>query len=187
MKKKHYNNKNPELYIDGQKITFHYNREERLAKAQHKIESDNSFFSKKNRSLHIIIINLIIIIIIGLIFSKFANRIISQDYNGFKFFFFKKNYLDSPILDFRVQVKNITKNNNILDEDYRNMDFKIYAANEIIIYTKNFYIPKNIFKPREYYIEYIIVNKPEKPGKYKAIIYFGPNKNKNLILNFTIK
>lgn len=187
MKKKQDTRKNPELYVDGQQIKFHYNREERLARAQHRIESDNSFFSKKNRSLHIIIINLIIIIILSLIFSKFANRAKSQDFDGFKFFFFKKNYLDSPILDFRVQVKNIEKINNVLDEDYRNIDFKIFDSNETIIYTKKLYLSKNLFKPDEYILEYIIVNKPEKPDKYKATIYFGPDKNKNLTLYFTIK
>ena len=187
MKKKQNTYKNPELYVDGQKIKFHYNREERLARAQNIIESDNSFFSKKNRSLHIVIVNLIVIIIIGLIFSRFANKAISHDYNGFKFLFFKKNYFDSPILDFRIQLKNITKNNNILDEDYRNMDFKIYDNKETIIYSKEFFILKNIFKPDEYHIEYIIINKPEKSGKYKAIIFFGPEKNKNLTLFFTIK
>jgi hypothetical protein len=185
VKKKHYKNKNPELYVDGEKVTFHYNREERLSKAQKKIKSDNSFFSKKNRSLHIIIVNLIIIIIIGLIFSRFANRAISQDINGFKFFFFKKNYLDSPILDFRMQIKNISNNNNILSEDFRNMQFKIYDENENIFFSKEFYIPKNKFKPQEFHTEYIIVNKPEISGKYKAVIYFGSNKN--LILNFKIK
>ena len=187
MKKKQNTIRNPELYIDGQKIKFHYNREERLAIAQHKIKTDDSFFSKKNRSLHIIIVNLIVIIIIGLIFSRFANKAISEDYNGFKFYFYKKNYFDSPILDFRIQVKNIKKNNNILDEDFRNMDFKIYDNNETIIYSKEFFISKNIFKPDEYNIEYIFFKKPEKPGKYKAVIFFGPVKNKNLTLFFTIK
>jgi len=187
MKKKDYIKKKPELYIDGQKIAFHYNRDERLAKAQHKIETDSSFFGKNNRSLHIIIVNIIIIVIVGLIFSKFSNKAISNEINGFKFFFFKKNYFDSPILDFRMQVKNITKDKNILEENFRDMDLIIYDANEKNIYTKEFYIKKNILKPNEYYTEYIIIEKPKTQGKYKAQVNYGPDKNLNLSLNFIIK
>lgn len=179
--------KNPELYIDGQKINFHYNREERLNKSSYKIKSDDGFFGKKNRSLHIIILNLILLFIIGFIFTKLAGRSVSHVEKGFKFYFLKKNYYDSPILDFRIQIKNITKNKNILDEDYRNMDFKIYDENENIIHSKLFYIQKNAYDQNEYNIEYIIVEKPKKDGKYKAVIYYGPDKTLNLPLLFMIK
>ncbi len=178
---------NPELFIEGQKVKFHYNREERLAKFPYKIKSDDSFFSKKNRSLHLIIINLIFLFIIGIIFMKFFGNTVSHEEKGFKFYFLKKDYYDSPILDFRIQIKNISKEKNILDEDYRNMDFRIYDENENIIYSKLIYIQKNIFNPDEYHIEYIIVDKPKKDGKYKTIVYYGPDKNLNLSLLFTIK
>ena len=180
------NNKMPELIIDGEKVKFHYNREERLSRSYECIKQDNSFFNKKNRYMHIMILDLILIALIGLIFYATVGKAKGHIEDGFKFYFSKKIIDDSPILDLRMTVKNISKTNKTLSEDFKEMELKIFNESGENIYDKNFVIKKKQYKPDEFYTEYLLIDKPQS-GKYRATVYFGLNKAKNLTLRFIIK
>ena len=185
-KKNPENKKMPELIVDGEKVKFHYDREERLARSYKCIKSDNSFFNKRNRYIHIIILDIIFIVIIGLIFYSTVGKAKGHIEDGFKFYFSKKIIDDSPILDIRMSVKNISKVDSTLSEDFREMELNIFNEGEKIIYNKTFLIKKRQYKPDEFYTEYLLIDKPQ-PGKYRATIYFSLDKTKSLTLNFLIK
>ena len=123
--------------------------------------------------------------LIGGIFLTIVGRSRSSTENGFKYYFSKKYFTNNPNLDFTFQVKNIKKSTNILE--YTDMKFQLNdKKTNKTIFTKSFFIPKQTFGYEEFYTEYIIVDKPPK-GKYSAKVLFGQNKNKEMILKFSLK
>ncbi|MCK4798420.1 MAG: hypothetical protein KAT05_13655 [Spirochaetes bacterium] len=176
--------KEPEVYVDGQKATFHYSRKERLAKMPKRINVGSSFFSRKNRYIHIIILDIVLVMIIGIIFSVIVGRAKIYNEAGFKYSFAKKYFTDSPNLDFTMQIKNVSKKNNILENI--EIELQILDKKNIIIFNKIFNIPKQLYKPDEFYQENIIIDKPKK-GDYKAIVHLGTKKNKKIELKFSVK
>lgn len=174
----------PELYVDGEKVKFHYNREERLSKMPNRLEKSDSFFSKKFRHIHILILDIVFIMILGIVFSVLVGKSKSHIDNGIKYHFTKKLFTDMPIIDLRFQIKNVSRSNKDL-EDVEMVFNLINEDNEIII-ERIFLVPKQIFKPHEYYTEYFLLDKP-KPGKYRSIVKFGPEKTNSLEIVFKIR
>jgi len=174
----------PDLYVDGEKINFHYNREERLSKLPYRPQKTDSIFSKKFRHMHILILDIVFILILGLVFSVLVGKSKSHIDNGIKYHFSKKFFTDMPIVDLRLQIKNISRNNKVLDDV--EMEIDLINENNETVYEKDFLIPKQIFKPDEFYTEYFFIDKPI-PGKYRSIVKFGPDKIKSLELQFTLR
>ena len=186
MKKKIENTEQPELYIDGEKIKFHYNRKERLAMQPRRYKSEG-FFSKKNRYLHIQMIALFFIFIMIIVLSKIIGNQKSYDFNNFRITLSEKRIKNSPNIDFKVIIKNLKKSNNIIDENDRNISFHIKNDKDELIFEKNFFIEKKYFASDEKYEKLIIVTQPEK-GDYSAELYFKDNLDKSLLnMKFTVK
>ncbi|MBN2547333.1 MAG: hypothetical protein JXB50_16135 [Spirochaetes bacterium] len=175
--------KDPELFIDGQKIKFHSSRSERLArKKTSSIKYNEPFFSKKNRYLHIMILNIIIIFIMGIIISTIYGNSKSFNEDGFYFSLTKRNTFSKNELYFIFLIKNVLKKDNLLK--YPDYYFILYDEKDIIIYQKNNLILKQVFKPEEKYTDVFLVMRP-KNGKYRAVIVF--NNNIKINMNFQLQ
>jgi|GEM_PF-6827935 len=179
--------KEPELFINGKKIKFHYNRKERLNLIHNKKEPNN-FLSPKNRFLHIQILSLIFILFIVFIILKFVDNAKSTELNGFKIYLSKKQIKNSPNIDFKFRIQNNNNNENIIEENNRKFIFKVYNESEQLLFNKDIVIQKKYFAPNESFEELIIFEKPNK-NKYKAYLYLNKDNNENellLSLDFTI-
>jgi len=179
MKKKTGEYKDPELYIDGEKIKFHSSRSERLARSNFKpIKYNEPFFSKKNRYLHIIILNFFLIFIMGIIISTIYGSSKSFTEDGFYFSIVKRKTYSQNDLYFNFLIKNILKEENLLK--YSDYNFILYDEENRIIYKKNNIILKQIFKSNEKYTDVFLVQRP-KNGNFRSVIIFNDNIKINLI------
>ena len=123
MNAKKNNYKKPEVIVQGQSVKFHSSREERLSRVIYKPKENDSFFSKKNRGLHITGFNIILIIIMIFVFTFSLKVTKSSTLSGFKISFNKKIFNEGPFINFKVQAKNISFKKNVLPDDLRIMDF----------------------------------------------------------------
>lgn len=174
--------RDPELIIDGEKITFHSSRRERKNFMYSRIEAADSFFSNKKRYMHFMIIDMIFILLIGIVFSVVVGRAKSVDEQGFRYYFSKKYFSTSPHINFNFEIKNISGETKMLEDV--SVLFEIFDKKDQSIHSKEFLIPKQIYKTQEFYSIPIIFDKPEK-GKYYAYVYFGKDKEKFLRISFT--
>ena len=175
--------KEPELFIDGEKVKFHYSRKERLEKIPKKA-NNNNFFDKGNRFIHIIILDIIFIMIIAFIFSVVIGRSKSVNDRGFKYYLTKKSFSSDQDLYFRLQIKNVSKKDKLLK--LSDIELQILDLDNEIIFIKRLNIAKQKFKPKEYYTKNVIFEKPD-PGKYKAMVLINIEKDKKIELFFSIK
>jgi hypothetical protein len=182
------NVKEPELMIDGKKIPFHTSRKERLALKHETFRTNHSFFSKRNRYIHILLIDMLIIFIIGMVFMVMVGKAKRLEINGIQYYFSTKIFLNSPNIDFNLQIKNITRELKVLDEEFRTIFFYILDQENKSVYEQNVYIAKNRYQPKQDYQEFFFIKKNDlNPGKYHAIITIGENSSKQMQLNFSVK
>ena len=175
------NNKEPELIIDGQKIKFYSNRQERLAL---KINQKNNDKKNKNKQTVILFLNIIMIAIAFMFVPYFTKSLVTITDQGFKFYFSKLP--NDKNVDFSIEIKNITQNENTLSDENRNMELNIYENKNKKIFSKSLYISKKTFTALESYKEIILTEKFSR-GKYSAELKFGLNNDKRIKFNFFIK
>jgi hypothetical protein len=182
--------KEPELYVDGQKVIFHSSRKERLAMAHNPNIIDpgkkESFFSKKNRSFHLFIINLILLFVLFIIFygnKANASSIINSD---FIYILSLKNKKSSKNIDFKIKIKNISKNENTIMEKNLRLELLLLDINDRIIDKKTVEIQKQSYSIGETYESFVSFKKPQ-TGTYKAYLYINNERSKKTELKFIIK
>lgn len=176
--------KNPELFIGNEKIDFHYNRTDRLKLHHVEPKKSDSFFSKKNRFLHFIIIDLILIFLIGYIFYILNNdkqyRVIVD---GMLYKFKKIGISKKNLIRFSFKVKNTTNKTKIIDQDEVKIIVKDTNGNKV--YSNSFFLPKTNYKESEEYSENFVVDKPKK-GTYSTTMIIGNDKRKSVSFKFKI-
>lgn len=182
MKKNEGNQIPKEIYIDGEKVKFHYNREERLSKVRSREDTKNCFFCKKNTSFLITFFNLLLIVILGLFFSKYVGKLDNLNDNGIQYFISKKYFTKD--IEFNFQIKNISKEKKVLTSNKK--VFEIVDETNKTLYFKELTISKNEYRPNESYLETIIIDKP-KFGNYKAVLYIDTQKIKKIELKFSVR
>lgn len=173
-----------EVVVDGTKIKLHYSRKDRLALAGRSLfsEDDNCFFCKKNRMLHIMLLNFILLGVLGFIFVNFYGKAKAVKIDEMEYYFSKKVHSNQETVYFTLDLRNrsdITKN---LEKP--ELFFYITNADKLTVYKKNFTVTKTVFKPDEYYIENIIVDTLG-PGEY--IAYLDTKQGTVLDLKFRLQ
>ena len=170
------------IYINGEKTNFHYSREERLSKVRNFKPQENCFLCRKNFPYFITFINIVLICVLGIFFSKFVGRADILNDDGIQYFISKRSFTKD--VEFNFQIKNVSKEKKELS--YTKKLLEIVDDNDKIIYYKELNISKTDYRPNEFYLETIIIDKP-KFGNYKAIVYIDVNKLKKVELKFNIR
>lgn len=182
--------KEPEIYVDGQKVVFHSSRKERLAMTHNQNIIDpnkkESFFNKKNRSFHFLIINMILLFLLFIIFYSNKGKASSILNNDFIYILSIKNNKNSKNIDFKIKVKNISKKEAIIDEKDSKFELFLLDINERIIDKKTIEIQKQNYSSGETYENFISFKKPQS-GTYKAYLYTNNEKSLKTELKFIIK
>lgn len=154
------------IVVNGEKVNFHYNREERLAMSNN-YPKDNK---KRNGYLKIIVFDLVLIVIIGIMLSFFYGKNKTVTYNELEVSFSHKRISKSRIIDFTIRINNETEkalkipelkidvynktlSKNIINKDIKTSDF--IEKNDIYI---DHYLLKNIQKG-DYTVQLIIDKK----------------------------
>ncbi len=181
MKKENY--KVPEsIFVNGEKVNFRYNREERLSKIRNRKETNDCFLCKKNFPYFITFINIVFVCVLALFFSKYVGRADTLNDNGIQYFISKKYFTKD--IEFNFQIKNVSKVKKEIN--YTKKLFEIIDDNDKTIYYKEINVSKVDYRPNETYLETIIIDKP-KFGNYKAIVYADVNKSVKIELKFNIR
>jgi hypothetical protein len=176
--------KEPELMIDGQKIDFHYSREERLGMLPPKKENV-SFFDKRNRHIHILVIDIILILLVGAFLSTRAGRSREFEENGLKYHLQKKYFTKGKTISFSIQVKNGADEARILEDV--DMIFKIFNRDSgKTLHEQTIIVSRQTFRPGEHFTDTIIIDKPPR-GKYQATIWIDDEGEKNVLINFLVR
>jgi len=182
MNKREIYEKPKNIYVDGEKVKFHYDRDERISKVRNRIKDDNCFLCKKNFPYFVTFFNLILVCVLGIVFSKFVGRADILNDNGLQYFVSKKYF--SKDIEFNFQIKNVSKEKKTLS--FTRKVFEIVDDNDKSLYYKEINVSKDEYRPNEFYLETIIVDKP-KFGNYKAIVYIDVNKFKKIELKFSVR
>lgn len=167
MKKDEY--KRPEsIVVDGEIVNFHYNKDERLKMTGLTFDRENnSFFSKKNRHIHILIVDVLLIAIIGMILTSFYGRSKKVIYNDITFTVSRKAYSKNKIMTFNIQIKN--ESSQVRELPGNIIYFYLLTSDNQKIHMKEIFIEKIRYFPSEFYIENIVIN-DLKPDIYNAVL-----------------
>ncbi len=178
--------KQPKDYMkpNGEKIVFHYNREERLSRMTKRPADNNCFFCKKNMPFLITMINLVLVFALLTLYYNYVGRPDQvKDDVGLQYFISQKTAGKNA--EFIFQIKNTTKRTIAVDRD--NLLFEVVNSDGEVIYDKNITIHKSEFKPNEFYSENIVIDKPPK-GNYIAHIYLDMSETpKKVEVKFNIR
>ena len=172
MKKNTYN-KPENIVVDGEVVSFHYKRDDRLKMTGVLTGNEKtSFFSKKYRYLHIMLVDLLIIAIIGIILTSFYGRTKSVIHNDIKYLFSRKSYSNNSIMSFNLQIKNESSEIRELPGNYYNC--YLLDENNNKPFSKEIFIQKTRLMPSEFYIENIVINNLP-PGMYTFVFIIDNN------------
>ncbi len=182
MKKKEIYERPKDLYVDGEKLKFLYDREERLKKSRNRIKDTNCFLCRKNIPYFITFLNIILVCLLGLLFSKFVGRADVLNNNGIQYFISRKYF--SNDVEFNFQIKNVSKEKRTIS--YTKKIFEVLDDKDHQIFLKEIIVSKDEYRPNEFYLETIIIDKP-KFGNYKAVLYIDVNRLEKVELKFNIR
>ena len=169
---------------NGERIVFHYNREERLKKSIHQNKFNNCFFCKKNMPFLITMINFILVFVLLMLFYRYVGRLdLFKDESGLQYFISHKTVSKSS--EFLFQIKNISKKNVPVTND--KFLFEVLNSDNETIYYQPISIYKKEFRINEFYSENIVIDKPPK-GSYIAQVYLDMSATpKKIEIKFDIK
>ena len=171
-----------EIYVDGKVIKFHYNRAERLGKVHKEEKTENCFLCKRNMGIGITMLNIVLVIVLTIFFSKSTGKLNYYNDNGLQFFISKKYFTQTS--EFNFQIKNISK--NLLKLEKKRRLFEILDDKEKVVFYKEIEVSKREFRPNEYYVENIVTDKLNF-GNYKAIFYVDIEKIIKIELKFSVR
>jgi hypothetical protein len=172
-----------DLYIDGQRVVFHYNRDERLKQGGRKLQDvkdKKCFLCGKYAGMKLTFVNIILIVILAYIFINVVGKMnVSRD-DGLVYLISKKYFTRTP--QFNLQIKNSGKNTLTLKSD--TIQFEVYNSEMAPVFTRTITISKKNFRPDEFFLENIVTD-PFPEGKYKAVLFIEPPSLKKIELEFT--
>ncbi len=157
------------IVVDGEKVTFHYNRKERISMSGTKseLESSNKFFSKKYRYLHILLLDIVIICVIGLIYSNTVGKNDVKTINHVEYSLSRKYYGNNKILSASIQIKNKSSEPINLSKDQ--LTLVLTNTENKTIYSRDITPSSKDYNKDEFYFDTIIINDLAS-GRYKAYI-----------------
>ncbi len=179
------NDNKKELIIEGERVKFHYDREERLSMIRNNTDKKkNCFFCKKNSSIILTLINLALIFVVIIVYTGLLGKSKNIVDNGIQYHLTKRIFGNYDDINFIFQIKNNSKNKVYLD--VKEGVLEIFGENSVLAHTVRFDITKEALEPKESFIESLAVEKPEK-GRYDAEIILKNREDIKLKTSFRVK